>query len=379
FEESPFYTKYHGFMCLSEATLTEDDFSLFRVLGRGGFGLVNGCKKCTSGKLFAMKVMDKRRIKMKKSESLCVNERNILALVDSPFIVNLKYAFSTRTELFLILDLMTGGDLGFLLHRLGRLQIDHARFYSARTLLGIAALHERNIVYRDLKPDNILMDDRGYSRISDLGLSCRVPSSGLAGACGTRGYWAPEMIRRDEQGNRIRYFLSVDWFSFGCMLYEFIHGVSPFRTETARKWGGRDKADRDKAIDQATLEMEPEFDMTVFDEDSRDICTKLLCKDPAHRLGTNGPQEIMDHPFFSKHLNWSDFKYGRTPPPMVPAKDLNMASQAEIGMFNDDKISKKIDLEERDHEVFDSWDFVNKKAFQEEVVGFMRYEEIHVS
>ena len=223
------------------------------------------------------------------------------------------------------------------------------------------------------------MDDRGYSRISDLGLSCRVPSSGLAGACGTRGYWAPEMIRRDEQGNRIRYFLSVDWFSFGCMLYEFIHGVSPFRTETARKWGGRDKADRDKAIDQATLEMEPEFDMTVFDEDSRDICAKLLCKDPAYRLGANGPQEIMDHPFFSKHLNWSDFKYGKTPPPMVPAKDLNMASQAEIGMFNDDKISKKIDLEERDHEVFDSWDFVNKKAFQEEVVGFMRYEEIHVS
>lgn len=127
FQESIFYTQYHGFMCLSDTSLTEDDFSLFRVLGRGGFGLVNGCKKCTSGKLFAMKVMDKRRIKMKKSETLCVNERNILAMVDSPFIVNLKYAFSTKTELFLILDLMTGGDLGFLLHRLGRLQIDHSR------------------------------------------------------------------------------------------------------------------------------------------------------------------------------------------------------------------------------------------------------------
>jgi hypothetical protein len=127
FQESEFNMKYHGFCCLAETSLTEDDFSLFRVLGRGGFGLVNGCKKCTSGKLFAMKVMDKRRVKLKKSENLCVNERNILAMVDSPFIVNLKYSFSTGTELFLILDLMTGGDLGFLLHRMGKLSIEHAR------------------------------------------------------------------------------------------------------------------------------------------------------------------------------------------------------------------------------------------------------------
>jgi hypothetical protein len=127
FRASAFYTKYHGFLCLAEKSLTEDDFSLFRVLGRGGFGLVNGCKKCTSGKLFAMKVMDKRRVKLKKSENLCVNERNILAMVDSPFMVNMKYSFSTPTELFLILDLMTGGDLGFLLNRLGKLSIEHAR------------------------------------------------------------------------------------------------------------------------------------------------------------------------------------------------------------------------------------------------------------
>jgi serine/threonine protein kinase len=253
------------------------------------------------------------------------------------------------------------------------------RFYAARTLMGISALHERGIVYRDLKPDNILLDDLGYSRVSDLGLACRVPSGGLTGACGTRGYWAPEMIRRDDEGHRIRYFLAVDWFSFGCMLYEFIYGTSPFRTDAAKKYADGGKTDRDSAIDKATLEMDPDFDKECFDAESTDICTKLLCKDPAARLGSKGPQEIMDHPFFSKYIDWKDFKFGLTPPPMVPPKDLNMASQAEIGMFSDDKVSRKVELNDTDQEAFGSWDFVNKLAFQEEVVGFMRYEEINVS
>jgi hypothetical protein len=141
FQQSELHQKYFGFMCISEKPLTEDDFSLFRVLGRGGFGLVNGCKKCTSGKLYAMKVMDKRRIKLKKSETLCVNERNILAMVDSPFIVCLKYAFASKTELFLILDLMTGGDLGFHLHRLGKFPIDQAKYVLLAILFSAGISH----------------------------------------------------------------------------------------------------------------------------------------------------------------------------------------------------------------------------------------------
>jgi beta-adrenergic-receptor kinase len=221
------------------------------------------------------------------------------------------------------------------------------------------------------------MDDHGFTRISDLGLACKVPSNGLAGACGTRGYWAPEMIKRDADGRRMRYNLSVDWFSFGCVIYEFLIGVSPFRTEIAKKWGGvTTKADRDKAIDQATLEMEPEFE-SDFDPAAKDLCAKLLEKDPHRRLGAGGAAEVMAHPFFSE-INWLDFKYGKLPPPMVPTKDLNMASQSEIGMFNDDKQSRKVDLTDADHEIFDNWNFVNKTAFQEEVVGFLRYEEVNV-
>lgn len=103
----------------------------------------------------------------------------------------------------------------------------------------------------------------------------------MSGACGTRGYWAPEMSRKDVNNKRERYTLSVDWFSFGCCIYEFLYGISPFRTERARQWGDFpkvEKADKDRAIDTAIREMEPEFDSS-FDNESKDLISKLLIKD----------------------------------------------------------------------------------------------------
>lgn len=88
-------------------------------------------------------------------------------------------------------------------------------------------LHQNGIVYRDLKPDNILMDEQGKTRLSDLGLACKA-SPGLVGAYGTRGYWAPEMLLKDARGHRIRYSQTVDWFSFGCVVYEMIVGAYLF-------------------------------------------------------------------------------------------------------------------------------------------------------
>lgn len=376
FKSSEFYRKYFNFMTILSRPVTEDDFTLFRVLGRGGFGVVNGCKKCQSGQLYAMKVLDRRRIKLKKSETLCMNERNILTMIDSKFVVCLKYAFTTQNELFLILDLMVGGDLGFHLHRKGRFNKREAKYYIARTLLGIKALHDLNVVYRDLKPDNILMDAKGRTKISDLGLAVRMPKNGLTGACGTRGYWAPEMLRRDEAGNRIRYHLVVDWFSLGCVLHEFLSGVCPFRTEQARTWGGLDKKDRDKAIDLAVQEMDPYFDLDIFDDPvTVDFISKLLTKDPRVRLGAKGPLEIMEHPYFSD-INWESVTYERMPPPAIPRKDLNVASQTEIGSFADDANSKKLEITSADMEIFSKWDYVKTSAQQEEVVIFLQYEEL---
>lgn len=167
---SPYYKRFVSTMIQTEKNVTLDDFYLFRTLGRGGFGLVNGCKKCDSGHLYAIKQLDRRRIKKKKAADLCLNERNILEKVNSPFIVCMQYAFTSPTELYLVLDLMVGGDLGFHLHHRGIFNPAETKYYIARTILGIKALHDINVVYRDLKPENILMDSKGRTKISDLGL-----------------------------------------------------------------------------------------------------------------------------------------------------------------------------------------------------------------
>ncbi|CAN0161019.1 unnamed protein product, partial [Hapterophycus canaliculatus] len=109
---SSHFQEYTRFLHVQQKPVTENDFILFRILGRGGFGAVNGCKRGSSGKLFAMKVMNKRRIKIRQSEDLCWNERRILEALGSPFVVSLKYAFESKNDLFLILDLMTGGKPG---------------------------------------------------------------------------------------------------------------------------------------------------------------------------------------------------------------------------------------------------------------------------
>lgn len=180
--------------------------------------------------------MSKRRIKQKKAEQLTLNERQCLADINSPFVVNLKYAFQSKMDVFLILDLMTGGDLSFHLGQKGRFSNAQCLYYAARIVLGLQALHDQGYVYRDLKPENCLLGEDGRVKLTDLGLAIKVTPN-LHGAAGTRGYWAPEMLRKNEKGSRMNYGKMVDWFSFGCCLAEFISGTNPFRSQTALNFG----------------------------------------------------------------------------------------------------------------------------------------------
>lgn len=370
FKQAPDWTKLIEYLWHRDRKITDEDFFLMRVLGRGGFGLVTACKKGTTGTLYAMKVMNKKRIKAKKSEQLALNERACLAAVDSPFVVNLKYSFQTKEDLYLILDLMTGGDLSFHLSQKGRFEPDECLYYAARIMLGLQALHDKNYVYRDLKPENLLLAEDGRVRITDLGLATQVTSR-LHGAAGTRGYWAPEMLRRNDKGKRMNYDHRVDWFSYGCVVAEMICGCNPFRSESALKFGLSKASSKEKALDYATLHMEPSFESRKFSNTSTDLCKRLLDKDPNTRLGSKGCEEIMAHAWF-KDINWEMIISDRQKPPFIPLKDINAASQSEIGTFAEDRNAPK--LSEEDHAVYTNWDWTSHRVFSSEVIDMLIYE-----
>lgn len=373
FTHSENYAKMKNFFWFYDRPVVADDFFSMRVLGRGGFGSVTACKKGTSGKLYAMKVMNKKRIKVKKSEILAINEQKALAAVESPFVVNLKYSFHSADDIYLILDLMTGGDLSYHLHQKGAFKPKECKYYAARIMLGLQALHDQGYVYRDLKPENCLLADDGRVKLTDLGLATKITPF-LHGAAGTRGYWAPEMLRRDKKGRRMTYGHAVDWFSFGCCLAEFISGANPFRSQAALKFGlDAGKESKEKAIDYATLEMTPEFPDSIFEPDAADLCRRLLDKDENTRLGAKGCEQIMAHPWF-RSCNWETIISDKQTPPYVPPKDVNAASQSEIGTFTEDKKYQECVIDEEDEKFYEDWDWTNPHAFAAEVLEFLIYE-----
>ncbi|GLD92346.1 hypothetical protein PINS_up000879 [Pythium insidiosum] len=369
FRASVFHRRFLAFLYLQTRKVVEDDFTVLRVLGRGGFGMVNGCIKRTSASLYAMKVMNKKMIKKKHAEKLCIAERKILAMISSPFVVCLKYAFQTTEELFLVLDLRTGGDLSFHLNRC-RFTESQVRFWAAQILLGLQHLHEKNIVYRDLKPENILLDEKGNCSISDLGLAVEVTPN-LAGRCGTRGYWAPEMLLRDENGQRMVYNHAVDWWSYGCLVYELLYGKCPFRTSKAKAL----HEDKQQAYDKATLELTPSYDPKYFSPEAAELIQQLLIRDPKKRLGANGAEEVKRMRFFDP-IDWAKIESMAVPPPFVPDNEINAASQADIGSF-DISVVKGVKLTEQDQVLYNNWDYICPETFQREAIEYLEWEVKH--
>jgi beta-adrenergic-receptor kinase len=335
--------------------------------------LVKACKKGTSGKLFAMKIMNKKRMKRKKSEQLALNELNALKAVDSPFVVKLFYAFQSNENLFLILDLMMGGNLAYHLQLKGQFSKLECIYFSGRILLGLQALHDCNYVYRDLKPDNVLVAYDGRVKLSDLGLATPLTPT-LHGPAGTRGYWAPEMLQKDASGHRQTYDQTVDWFSFGCCVYEFISGYNPFRSQDALQFGLKaGMVTKENALDYATLKMQPPYDSSLFDKSAEDLCRRLLDKDNRKRLGRNGCQEIKDHPYYWR-LNWESIVSDRMSPPFIPEKDVNALPQSDIGTFSPEDGDNEISLEPSDDAIYKEWNWTNQNAFDGEVIEFLIHE-----
>lgn len=148
-----------------------DSFEPLSLIGKGSFGLVYLVRERSTEKLFAMKVLEKSKIMGQNLVKYALAERNVLSMTKHPLIVGLNFAFQTKERLFLVLDYCPGGDLGRILEKERRLTEDRARIYLAEVLLALEDLHSRDIIFRDLKPDNVVLDSEGHALLTDFGLS----------------------------------------------------------------------------------------------------------------------------------------------------------------------------------------------------------------
>uniref|UniRef100_A0A383V4A7 non-specific serine/threonine protein kinase n=1 Tax=Tetradesmus obliquus TaxID=3088 RepID=A0A383V4A7_TETOB len=316
------------YMRLQRQRMTADDFEPLTIIGRGAFGEVRIVRERGTGKVLAMKKLRKAEMLRRGQVEHVKAERNVLAEVHSPYIVKLYYSFQDEEFLYLVMEYLPGGDVMTLLMRKDILSEEEARFYTAQTVLAIHSIHGHNYIHRDIKPDNLLLDQRGHVKLSDFGLCKPVDVSALPtlregeeftdangnapsatastrtqaeqlehwqrnrrqlafSTVGTPDYIAPEVLLKKGYG------MECDWWSLGAILYEMLIGYPPFYSDdpltTCRKivnWRLFLKFPQEIAISPA----------------AKDLIQRLMC-DVDDRLGTNGVQEIKSHAFF-EGVDW---------------------------------------------------------------------------
>ncbi|KIK93281.1 hypothetical protein PAXRUDRAFT_523829 [Paxillus rubicundulus Ve08.2h10] len=281
-------------------------FVLLRCVGKGAFGKVRMVQHKQTRELYALKYINKGKCVKMKAVANIIQERRLLEEIDHPFVVNLRYAFQDDENCFFVLDLMLGGDLRFHLERLGSLPEEAVRFYVAQISSALAFLHENRIMHRDLKPDNILLDEHGHAHLTDFNIAVHYSERRLlTGVAGSMAYMAPEILTKRG------YTYTIDWWSLGVCAYELLFGRRPFR--------GKTNSDLTHSISKDTLR---------FPEDADQKCGRagmqllrgLLERDSLKRLACKtGEQfeELQRHPWFQP-IDWQALENKELQPPFTP-------------------------------------------------------------
>lgn len=263
------------------------DFDLLKVVGKGAFGKVMLVrKKANAGanQIYAMKVLKKSVISAKGQIEHTKSERSILCEIRHPYIVRLRFAFQSDDKLYLVTDYYNGGSLFYHLRKSRYFAEDRAKFYAAQLLSALDHLHQQHIIYRDLKLENVLMDNLGNIALTDFGLSKQNIdlTGGATTFCGTAEYIAPELLKGQKYG------AGVDWWSFGILLFEMMHGRTPFYDKNRKLMFYR--------IINTTPSFPPQFSTEACD-----CIRSLLSVSEQDRLGagSRGARDIMDTAFFS--------------------------------------------------------------------------------
>lgn len=267
--------------------VTLNSFTTISVIGEGTFSKIILVKKKDTEKYYAMKTLKKSLLSKKKKENYITNEKNTLKkITDNNFLIKHYWTFQTKKKLHFILEYCPGGDLSNLLEKKRKLTISQTRFYTSQIILALEHLHKKDILYRSLKPESILINKKGYIKLTDFTISRSVEKNEAKTICGNIDYLAPEILVKQGYGKE------VDFWSLGCIVYEMLFGFSPFFSENNFE------------MIQNILKKKPTF-FKGFDQNCVNFVSGLLEKKKEKRLGVNGFQDLKGHAFF-KGFNWED-------------------------------------------------------------------------
>ena len=251
-----------------------------------------------------MKIMSKVKIIHKNSVKNIKNEKLFLSKLHHPFLVNMKCSFQDTDNLYLVMDLLLGGDLRYHINKNIKFNEKQLKFIIACTITGLGYLHENKILHKDIKPENLVFDKRGYIHITDLGISKIFHIDNGKENSGTPGYMAPEVLFNKNHN------YCVDFFATGVMSFELLMGKRPYE--------GHDKKELRKNIITHQAKIKIQNMPNGFSLNAINFINALIQRKVENRLGYNGINEIKNHPWFLNDFNWEEFILQKMEPPFIP-------------------------------------------------------------
>ncbi|XP_076312013.1 cAMP-dependent protein kinase catalytic subunit 3-like isoform X2 [Tachypleus tridentatus] len=310
-----------------------EEFDIIRTIGIGTFARVCLCRDKVTSSYYALKILEMADvIKLKQVEHV-KNEKAILQQIKSPFIIDLAWTTHDDNSLYMLFEYVCGGELFTYLRNTGRFSSATASFYAAEVVVALEYLHKQQIVYRDLKPENLLLDKEGHLKLTDFGFA-KILNDRTWTLCGTPEYLAPEIIQSKGHNK------AVDWWALGILVYEMLAGYPPFFDENPF------------AIYEKILAGKIEWPRHI-DPVAKDLIKKFLVQDRTKRLGymKNGTEDVTRHRWF-KGIIWEDVINKRLKPPIIPSVS-HSGDTRYFDRFPDKKWKNtKTKLEEEELEYF---------------------------
>ena len=288
--------------------IDRNSFDFLSIIGKGGFGKVWRVRYKKNYKEFAMKEMSKARIIEKNCVSSIIGERDILSQIHHPFIINMIFSFQDENNLYLVMNLFTGGDLRYQINKNHIFTEYQSKFFIGCLILGLEVIHINNIIHRDIKPENLVLDYKGYLKITDFGIAKKQVKQNSNETSGTPGYMAPEVM------NCQNHTIVVDYYAMGIICYELMMGVRPYVGENRNEI-------KEKILARQIMIKNHEIP-NGWSKEAADFINNLIQRKPNMRLGYKGINQIKTHKWFNR-FSWEDLYNMKIEAPFIPSDDDN--------------------------------------------------------